>query len=341
MCSGGWVLTNPVSKKLITNKKKSNNFNNLNQIIAFLFSGFFLALLLSVFFHIFTLWSLKKFYKGKKIIPQFKLSDKNKHVKIRIYINKKDLLKKNKPKKILETPLKKTKLPKKPDYLGVNNHQAKKIQKPKIYKKKNLTPEKMSKSLVKKEEITQIGVEKNKKIRENIFKRKFIDRKKLSNKKNFKSNNLLAYNKGIKNLPKKNAYQRLLKGSLSSINEQIALGYQDYIEDDIEASNTIDLNTQEYRYIGYFTNLRKSIELVWIYPSKAARNRIYGKVSILFIIKKSGQIRLVKILKSSGYGILDNSIVSAIKLASPFAPLPPKFPHEELKVTGNFNYILQ
>ena len=47
-------MTNPVSKKLITNKKKSNNFNNLNQIIAFLFSGFFLALLLSVFFHIFT-----------------------------------------------------------------------------------------------------------------------------------------------------------------------------------------------------------------------------------------------------------------------------------------------
>ena len=340
MCSGGWILNNPMLKKIIFNKKNTNKFKLLKSFIAFLFSGFLFALLLSVFFHIFTLWSLKKFYKGKKIIPQFELSDKNKHVKIRTYINKKDLLKKNKLRKILEEPLKKTKPPKKADYLGVNNHQAKKIQKPKIYKRKKLAPARTLKSLVKKKKISQTIVEKNQKIRENIFKKKFIESKKLSNKKNLKGNNLLAYNKNIINLPKKSTYKKLLKGSLSSVNEQIALGYQDYIEEDIEASNTIDLNTQEYRYIGYFTNLRKSIELVWTYPSNAVRNRIYGKVSVLFVIKKSGQIRLVKILKSSGYEILDDSIVSTIKLASPFAPLPRKFPHEELKITGNFNYIL-
>jgi protein TonB len=102
----------------------------------------------------------------------------------------------------------------------------------------------------------------------------------------------------------------------------------------------LDLDTKEYRYMGYFSSMRKSIELVWAYPAEASRRGIQGTVTVEFTIEKSGASKKIRVLRTSGSEALDSAIVEAIRDAQPFAPLPDGFGKEKLTVTGNFNYVL-
>lgn len=158
-----------------------------------------------------------------------------------------------------------------------------------------------------------------------------------------KSRRLLTNPGGKVAVPRKlkarNAYENLLNNSMAQMSDQVKAGYQDYIEDDLEIGNAIDLNTQEYRYIGYFTNLRKSIELTWTYPAPALRRGLYGNVYIKFTIDKDGKVSRIMVLDTSGHRILDSAIVDAIELAAPFAPLPKGF-GSKINIKGNFRYVL-
>lgn len=143
--------------------------------------------------------------------------------------------------------------------------------------------------------------------------------------------------RAIKN---RNLYEQLLARSFKSLDDVTEEGYQDYIEDKIDEGDSIDLNTREYRYIGYFSNLRRSIEMVWHYPREAARLGHQGVVGLKFSINKKGRTTRIKVIRSSGHEKLDQAIVSAIRLASPFAPLPKDLGKNSLTVTGSFKYVL-
>lgn len=109
----------------------------------------------------------------------------------------------------------------------------------------------------------------------------------------------------------------------------------------VPLGNEIDLDTSEYRYVGYFAKLRKAVELVWVYPQRAVQRRQRGVVKLRFAIHADGTASKIKVTKSSGYKILDLAVIEAIKLASPFSPLPRGFGRDEITVRGSFWYILQ
>lgn len=138
----------------------------------------------------------------------------------------------------------------------------------------------------------------------------------------------------------RNVYESLLPSQAADLPGQLNAGFQDHLDEDLPVGDRIDLNTSEYRYIGYFTAMRKAIELVWNYPPEASRRGLQGEVSLEFAIGKDGRTSHIRVLKSSGYEILDRAIISAIKLASPFAPLPQGFGKNKLVITGSFRYIL-
>lgn len=146
------------------------------------------------------------------------------------------------------------------------------------------------------------------------------------------------------NLPKDNkrqAYEQLLNASAPSATEEIDVGYREYIDEQIREGEAIDLNTRQYRFISYFSKVRKAIELAWVYPSSAARQGIVGKVLVSFTIEEDGKVTKVAVKDSSGHSALDSAIVEAIKLASPFAPLPATMKRKYLDITGTFSYVLQ
>ncbi|MDQ3233199.1 MAG: energy transducer TonB, partial [Pseudobdellovibrionaceae bacterium] len=137
----------------------------------------------------------------------------------------------------------------------------------------------------------------------------------------------------------RNVYESLMPQA-EEMRKQVAAGYQDYVDDNVEEGERVDLNTSNFRYLAYFTSLRKAFELVWTYPSAAVQRGLQGEVKVEFTILKDGTVARVKVLDGSGHRILDDAVVEAIRLAAPFTPLPVGMKKERLTVVGSFRYVL-
>lgn len=149
----------------------------------------------------------------------------------------------------------------------------------------------------------------------------------------------LAIGPGLSRRQPRNAYESLMP-SANDLRGEVQAGYQDYIDEDLEVGNRIDINTTNYRYMSYFINMRKAFELVWTYPAEAARRGMQGVVRVQFTIMKDGSVEQIQVVQSSGHKILDDAVVEALRLSSPYAPLPGSYEEDELPVTGSFRYVL-
>jgi len=109
---------------------------------------------------------------------------------------------------------------------------------------------------------------------------------------------------------------------------------------DIEKGNTISLNTKSYKYISYFTHIKRKIELVWEYPRTAAELGQEGRLTLRFTILKDGRLYGVKLIQSSGYHLLDDEAVRAVKEAAPFNPIPDRLHKDHLNILASFTYTL-
>lgn len=83
--------------------------------------------------------------------------------------------------------------------------------------------------------------------------------------------------------------------------------------------------TREYRFAQYVEDWRLKIERIGNlnYPEAAKRDRIFGKLQLTVSIKSDGSVENVEINRSSGQKILDAAAVRIVRLAAPYAPLPP------------------
>lgn len=251
-----------------------------------------------------------------------------------------------KPKRIVETPMEPTEAPDEADFYGHQDHKAKKqtkIAKEKLNNTKGAkagakgqpNPTVPPKSIVAKQSKAESSAEKPETPKPALKPRTRI----LTDD----SSTVGAQTKQEKKHPEKkarNPYEQFLANSFQGLQGQVDQGYQDYIEGDIEEGDRIDLNTKSYRYIGYFSNIRQAVELVWVYPSEAARKGIQGVVNVEFTIERDGSVSRVKVLKSSHSALLDDAIVQALREASPFPPLPETIKKESLTITGAFSYVL-
>jgi len=227
-------------------------------------------------------------------------------------------------KKILEAPQQETAKPKDASHSGVVNHAT----------------EKETRILEKAHRIqtADAGTKGN----PNVKSTKKQDNAKANVDKIAATKNLKDVAKtGYKKAERKprNEYESMLPSSMSDLYGQVNAGYQDYVDEKIEVGDSIDMNTTEYRFIGYFSNLRKAIQLVWVYPSAAARRGMKGVVRVQYLISKDGEVSRIKVLSSSGFKMLDDALIDALNTAT-FGPLPDGFDKDRLLVTGNFTYYL-
>ena len=107
------------------------------------------------------------------------------------------------------------------------------------------------------------------------------------------------------------------------------------IEDDGEA---ISLDTKESRYASYFARIKRQIELVWDYPDEAERRGIVGQLTLRFQISRDGNLMNVRLIRGSGYNILDEAALQAVKSAAPYYPFPVTIDRETLPILANFIY---
>ncbi len=241
-------------------------------------------------------------------------------------------------KRVIETPLEKTEAPKDAANLGKNDHKAK--EKMKVAKH------------IPRPKAADPGAKGEKRKSQQVAKKQ----PKQKNKKKSSDKKKLAQKKPSQKLPRALTKDGTIKGALSPQDQQrqnyekfLPLasngtsngGFFDYLEDrDLKEGDRIDLDTREFKFIGYFTNMRKAIELVWIYPSIAVVNNQQGTVRVEFTVNRDGSTKRIHILRTSGHKVLDDSIKEAIELAQPFGLLPSGYKKPTLTITANFRYIL-
>lgn len=107
-----------------------------------------------------------------------------------------------------------------------------------------------------------------------------------------------------------------------------------------EGQVAIPLNTPDPRYAAYFVELKRRIEDKWVYPQEAVRKGQSGQGELRFVLRKDGSVRTVEIVQSTGVAILDRYIENAIRLASPFPPIPASVGEDAIPISINYTYVL-
>ncbi len=107
----------------------------------------------------------------------------------------------------------------------------------------------------------------------------------------------------------------------------------------ITEEEEVSLNTSEFKYYAYFAHIKRQIELAWNYPYEAQERNQGGRLTIVFTIESGGNVSSIKLLRSSGYTILDDYAMNAVRIASPFNPIPASIGTKRLRITATFQYI--
>jgi len=105
-----------------------------------------------------------------------------------------------------------------------------------------------------------------------------------------------------------------------------------------EDEGAVRLDTKEPKYISYFTSIKRAIELVWEYPEPALRQGLQGKLVLEFTILSNGQLEKTRLIRSSGFTMLDQEALRAVQAAAPFHPIPPSIGKTRLEVIASFEY---
>lgn len=99
----------------------------------------------------------------------------------------------------------------------------------------------------------------------------------------------------------------------------------------------VDKSTRNRVLNDYVLSTRDAIQGAWTTPvemdSSAA---IKGHVTIYYTVSRSGAVRQVEVIKGSGNGEMDRSLVQAIHDAAPFAPLPENIPARQVLIKAKF-----
>lgn len=111
-----------------------------------------------------------------------------------------------------------------------------------------------------------------------------------------------------------------------------------FTEKETPKRDAISINTDELRYLSYMLRLKQRIELIWQYPPEAIAAGLQGDLLLNFTIRQDGQITEVSLIRSSGYRVLDEEAIKAVRAAAPYAPLPESWHQERITITGNFIY---
>lgn len=76
----------------------------------------------------------------------------------------------------------------------------------------------------------------------------------------------------------------------------------------------------------YLLDWRRRLEAVGnkYYPEASIRYGLYGDLRLLVVINKDGSLQNIRILKSSGYAVLDEAAIKIVRMAAPYAPFPPE-----------------
>jgi len=188
-------------------------------------------------------------------------------------------------------------------------------EKKKVLKKKKLV--KKDKTLKKK--VRKIGpkqIKKTKHLLKKAPKKKTTDQKEIT--------------KEVKEIEKKKNEKTESKKVEKSV------GKEKKVFKNLLKSEKNSIKKEEDSFQEFIFKIKKAIEENKKYPKIAKRLRKQGIVEIEFVITANGNLKDLKVIKSSHHKILDKSAIKTIKKASLYFPKPVK----DIKIKVPIEYIL-
>lgn len=104
------------------------------------------------------------------------------------------------------------------------------------------------------------------------------------------------------------------------------------------AKQTVPLDSREPRFLDYLGRLKQRVQREWVYPEEAQRVGMGGELVLVFTLNKAGALTYIQLIESSGFPMLDNEALRAIKAAAPFDPFPPQMGDEPWNISAIFRY---
>lgn len=104
--------------------------------------------------------------------------------------------------------------------------------------------------------------------------------------------------------------------------------------------DTISLDTKDTKYVSYAAVLKGRIASHWRYPSPARQQLLEGQLQVVFSLNRDGTVIRAEVIATTGYEILDNEAIRAIREAAPFPSFPSHITVARLNVRANFDYRL-
>lgn len=97
------------------------------------------------------------------------------------------------------------------------------------------------------------------------------------------------------------------------------------------------LRVKNYNISPWANEVVNRIQKSWLLPAGQAVNP-KGEVAISVVVERNGEVTSLEVVMSSGLTPLDEAALEAIKVNSPFPPLPPDFPEKNLEALFLFQY---
>lgn len=66
-----------------------------------------------------------------------------------------------------------------------------------------------------------------------------------------------------------------------------------------------------------------------------------GELTVEFLIASDGKLLAARLLDSSGFDLLDQTALTAIRAAAPYHPFPPRMKMKRLRIRARFIYLTQ
>jgi TonB family protein len=104
------------------------------------------------------------------------------------------------------------------------------------------------------------------------------------------------------------------------------------------AKQTISLDDRRPRFMDYLARLKQRIMAEWTYPEDAQRVGVSGDLEIVFTLNPAGTLIYIQLTRSSGFPVLDNEALRALKTAAPYDAFPSQMGAESVNIVGHFIY---
>jgi protein TonB len=129
---------------------------------------------------------------------------------------------------------------------------------------------------------------------------------------------------------------RLSTETLAKVESELRRRYRE----DIAKGDTVWMDTEQDLLISFMRRFRTNIYNVWNYPAAAVQREQQGTCLLRITVDRRGNIVNVQLLESSGFSILDDEAMQAVRQGASYGPLPRAYPNEELKIMAFFQYHL-